>query len=850
MIFKRDKTAGGEKPGSDRVQSSHVLVKAPEHPALPPERLRPAADPARLGFRTTAELEPISGLIGQDRALKAIEFGVNIRQYDFNIFVLGPPSAGKTTAVRAFLEKKAATRSAPMEWVYVNNFDNPMRPRAISLPRGRARKLAREMTDTIDELRTLVPAIMDSEEMQARRKAIEEKVRGEHEQAFEALGEKAQAQGIALVKTPSGLVFAPVQDGKIVPPEVFSTLEEGARRDIETKIQALQKELQEIMERVPKLQRERRQGLRKLMEEVAEVAVRQAIGDVKALFTDVPAVAAHLEEAHKDLVHNVGLFVRQEAGEAEGEGESGEAGSAAPAGLRSVADSARDVRFRRWMVNVIIANGEQDMGAPIVDELNPTHGNLMGRVEHIAQMGTLVTDFLLIRPGALHRANGGYLMIDARKLLLSPYAWEALKRALKAHELRIEGPAEMSGFAATQSLDPDPIPLDIKVVLFGDRDLYYMLAANDPDFHRIFKVQADFDDTIDRTADNDRAYGRLIASIVKRHELKHVDAGGVARMIEEGARLASDNAKLSIEVGRIADIVREADYWASEAKHDVITRADIDSAIKAHIERSDRLRDKSNEGIARGIMLVATEGAEVGQINGLSVLSLGDLSYGRPTRITARVRMGAGRVTDIEREVKLGGPLHSKGVMILWGFLAGRFAQDVPLALAASLVFEQSYGGVDGDSASSTELYALLSALSGVPIKQSFAVTGSVNQLGEVQAIGGVNEKIEGFFDICAARGLTGAQGVLIPQSNVQHLMLREDVVAAVRAGKFRIHGVATIDQGIEILTGVAAGKAGSGGAFPAGTINALVEERLQGFAAMRRSAGGGGGDADDGAAA
>jgi lon-related putative ATP-dependent protease len=805
------------------------FIMASAHPALAPDRLRPSADPALLGFVTTAELEPISGLIGQDRALKAIELGVNIRQYDFNIFVLGPPSAGKTTAVRAFLEKKAATRAAPMEWVYVNNFDNPMKPKALSLPRGRAGKLALEMTRAIDELRTLVPAIMDSEESQARKRAIEEQVRSQHEKSFEALGEKAQAQGIGLVKTPDGLVFAPMQDGKVVPPEVFSTLEEAVRREIEGKIQALQKELQAIMERVPKLQRERRDGLRRLNEEVAEVAVKQALGDVKAEFAGLPCVAAHIEAAHRDLVRNVGLFLRAEGGD----GEDSEAA------VRQVVDSARDVRFRRWMVNVVIANGAEDNGAPIVEELNPTHGNLIGRVEHIAQMGTLVTDFLLIRPGALHKANGGYLMIDARKLLLSPFAWESLKRALKAHEIRVEAPAEMSGFAATQSLDADPIPLDIKVVLFGDRDLYYMLAANDPDFSRIFKVQADFDDQIDRTADNDRAYARLIASIVKRHELKPVDAGGVARMIEEGARLAGDNEKLSIEVGRIGDIVREADYWATVAKHDVITRADIATAVDAHIQRADRLRDKSNEGIARHIMLIDTQGSKVGQINGLSVLSLGEFSYGRPTRITARVRMGAGRVTDIEREVKLGGPLHSKGVMILWGFLAGRYAQNGPLALAASLVFEQSYGGVDGDSASSTELYALLSALSGVPIRQSFAVTGSVNQLGEVQAIGGVNEKIEGFFDICAGRGMTGEQGVMIPHANVQHLMLREDVVAAARAGKFHIHGVKTIDEGIEILTGVAAGAPDAAGVFPAGTINALVEARLARFAADMKAAGG-----------
>jgi lon-related putative ATP-dependent protease len=777
-------------------------------------------------------------LIGQDRALKAIELGVNIRQYDFNIFVLGPASAGKTTAVRAFLEKKAATRAAPMEWVYVNNFDNPMKPKALSLPRGRARQLALDMTHAIDELRTLVPAIIESEEAQARKRAIEEQVRGQHEKSFEALGEKAAGQGIALVKTADGLVFAPMQEGKVVSPEVFSTLEEGVRREIEGKIQTLQKELQSILERVPKLQRERRDGLRQLNEEVAEVAVRQTLGEVKSAFVDLPAVAAYLEAAHKDLVHNVGLFLRAEPGE----GEDPEVS------VRQVVDSARDARFRRWMVNVVIANGSEDKGAadksregggaPIVEELNPTHGNLIGRIEHIAHMGTLVTDFLLIRPGALHKANGGYLMVDARKLLLSPFAWESLKRALKAHEIRVEVPPEASGFAATQSLDADPIPLDIKVVLFGDRDLFYTLAASDPDFPRIFKVQADFDDQIDRTEGNDMAYSRLIASIVKRHELKPVDAGGVARMIEEGARLAGDNQKLSIEVGRIADIVREADYWASAAKREVISRADIASAIEAHVQRADRLRDKSNESIARDIMLIDTAGTKVGQINGLSVLSLGAFSYGRPTRITARVRMGTGRITDIEREVELGGPLHSKGVMILWGFLAGRYAPRGPLALAASLVFEQSYGGVDGDSASSTELYALLSALSGVPIRQSWAVTGSVNQMGEVQAIGGVNEKVEGFFDICRARGLTGEQGVMIPHANIQHLMLREDVVAAAQAGHFHIHGVKTIDEGLEILTGVSAGIADAGGIYPAGTINALVEARLAHFAADLKASG------------
>jgi lon-related putative ATP-dependent protease len=463
-------------------------------------------------------------------------------------------------------------------------------------------------------------------------------------------------------------------------------------------------------------------------------------------------------------------------------------------------------------------------------------------------MGTLVTDFLLIKPGALHRANGGYLLLDVRKVLLSPFAWEALKRAIKTQEVRIEQPTEASGFSliSTQTLDPEPIPLDVRVVLFGNRELYYMLSAVDPDFWRLFKVQADFDDSIARSAENDRAYARLIASIVKEHALKPFDASGVARLIDEGARRADDREKLSIEIGRIADIAREADYWSSEARRKVTTKQDVARAVEEQIQRADRLRDRAQETIARGIVLVDTEGSQVGQINALSVLQLGSFAFGRPSRITARVRLGAGRVTDIEREVKLGGPLHSKGVMILWGFLAGRYALDVPLALAATLVFEQSYGGVDGDSASAAELLALLSALSDQPIRQSLAVTGSINQWGEVQAIGGVNEKIEGFFDICRERGLNEQQGVMIPKSNVQNLMLREDVVEAARHRQFAIYPVTTVDEAIEILTGIKAGERGPEGRFPAGTINRLVEDKLKSFAERARGfAKGSAGDAE-----
>lgn len=820
MFFKRSQQPGSTDATPVRTQGGEVTtVAAPAQP-LEPSELRRVVNPSSLGFKTTDELVPVTGLIGQERALKAIQFGANIKSHDFNMFVLGPAASGKSTAVRAHLGPKAAEAPPPPDWVYVYNFETPNRPKALQLPHGRAKALAKGMVAALDELRTVLPARFESDDYQTRRRVIDEQFRSGNEEALEALSKKAQSQNIALLRTPTGFAMAPMHEGKVVKPEVFNALPEAMRRDVEAKIAALEKELAQVLERLPRSDKRRRSQLSELNEELAKSAIRDALDDLHASLSDIPEAAAYLEAAGHDMVRNVGLFL------ATGEEEN--------AIVKQPVDVAHDPRFRRYMVNVMSADAASG-GAPLVEEDNPTYGNLVGRVEHIAQMGTLVTDFLLIKPGALHKANGGYLLLDARRLLLSPFAWEGLKRAIKAREIRIEQPVETSGLISTQSLDPDPIPLDVKVVLFGDRELYYLLSGLDPDFPRIFKVQADFDDTIKRSSENDNAYARLIASVVKEHGLKPVDASGVARIIDEGARLADDREKLSIELGRISDIVREADYWSSEAKRKVTSRQDVSRAIDEQTQRADRLRDRALETINRGIVLVDTDGARVGQINGLSVLQLGSFSFGRPSRITARVRLGAGRVVDIEREAKLGGALHTKGVMILWGFLAGRYALDMPLALAATLVFEQSYGGVDGDSASSAELYALLSALSEVPIKQSLAVTGSVNQLGEVQAIGGVNEKIEGFFDVCRARGLSEQQGVLIPKANVQHLMLREDVVEAVKNGQFAIYAVGTIDEGIEILTGVKAGERGPGGRFAAGTVNRLVEDKLKLFAERGR---------------
>jgi lon-related putative ATP-dependent protease len=551
-------------------------------------------------------------------------------------------------------------------------------------------------------------------------------------------------------------------------------------------------------------------------------AVGHLMDDLDAKYRGIPEIAAYLDAVEKDVIEHVDAFLPPPA-ERPAPGSDG----------RPPRLSDGD-RFRRYQVNVIV-DGSAETGAPVVYEDNPTYMNLVGAVEHLAELGTLVTDFGLIRGGALHRANGGYLLLDAHKLLMHSFAWEALKRALRSREIRIETPAQMLSMVSTVTLTPQPVPLDVKVVLIADRWLYYLLSQHDFEFHELFKVAVDFEDDMRWDAETTAAYARLIATMVRREKLKPLDRGAVARAIEHSARLAEDSAKLSMHIGDLADIVRESDYWAGADGRAMIEARDVQQAIEAQRRRSDRVRERSQEMIQRGLVLIDTAGAKVGQVNGLSVLSLGSLTFGKPSRITAKVRLGRGEVVDIERQVELGGPIHSKGVMILSAFLASRYAGEHPLSLWASLVFEQSYGGVEGDSASSAELYALLSALADLPIKQSFAVTGSVNQHGDVQVIGGVNEKIEGFFDTCVARGLDGKQGVLIPAGNVTHLMLRRDVVEAAEAGRFRVYAVRTIDEGIELLTGVPAGQRDGAGKFPDGSVNRRVEDRLIALADQRR---------------
>ncbi|MEQ1887945.1 MAG: ATP-binding protein [Alphaproteobacteria bacterium] len=803
--------------------------------ALTAGELRRACESGCLGFASTAELAESGPVFGQERATNAIEFGAGIAREGYNLFVLGGAGSGKRALVSQLLESRAATQPTPSDWVYVYNFAEPYKPNAIELPAGQGVRFRDSLSQMVEELRTALPAIFESEEYRVRRHAIDEKMQGLQLAAFEILEKRAAEKSIRVVRTPSGVTLVPVRNNELVKPETFETMPEAERKQIESDIQELQRGMVQTFEQMPRLEKERRQALRELNREFANIAVRGIIDEERAAFADISEVRGYLDLLQADIINNVHMFMQsQEMQEA-----SELPGNAAPAGGGDgMTQTQLGNQFHRYEANLIVDNS-QTKGAPVVEEGKPTVQQLVGRVEHIAQMGALVTNFMLIKPGALHRANGGYLLLDSRALLMQPFAWDTLKRALWNRETRIESPADMFSMVSTISLEPEPIPLRTKIVLFGEPMTYYLLSANDPEFQGLFKTVAEMEDTVGWTPESEQAFASQLATICRNDSVLHLDPGGVARMIEQASRHAGDAEKLSIHMGHTADLLREADYWAHKDSAELICAIHVQKAVDMREERIGRIREKSQESITRDIILIDTDGACIGQINGLSVLSIGDLSFGRPTRITARIGIGAGRVLDIEREVELGGPLHSKGVLILSGFLRERFGVDSPLALNASLVFEQSYGGVDGDSASSAELYCLLSAIAEAPIKQCFAVTGSVNQHGQVQAIGGVNEKIEGFFDICAARGLTGAQGVLIPSANVKHLMLRQDVVDAVGAGRFHVHAIDTIDQGIAVLTGITAGEPQADGRYPIGSINARVAARLAAFARTRKSADG-----------
>jgi lon-related putative ATP-dependent protease len=786
---------------------------------MPPEKLEPAAlcrrcDATAFDFSTTAEIEDLPGFLGQARAVEAVNFGIGIQRNGYNLFALGPSGTGKQAFVRRHVEARAAVEAVPSDWCYVNNFADNRKPCALELPPGKATELSSDMETLIEELGSTIPGVFESDEYRTRSESIEQELNERQEQAFDSLSKKAEAKNIVLMRTPTGFTLAPMREGKPMAPKEYHKLPEEERNKIEKDTGELQDELRDTLHKIPQWQEETRQKFTDLNREMATGVVTHRIDVLREKYRQQEKVVQYLSDVEEDIIGNFRKFLPEEQRRT------------SLFGIELPGQGDDTHWFNRYRVNVLLAHDLSD-GAPVIHEALPGYNNLLGRIEHQALQGALITDFTMICAGALHRANGGYLLLDALKVLTQPFAWEALKRALATRQVNIESLAQITSLISTVSLEPEPIPLDIKVILIGEPFIYYLLSHYDPEFADLFKVQVDFDTRMDRTADSQQQYARLVATLARQEDLLPFEREAVARIIDHNARLADDNEKLATHMRSLQDLLLESDHCARGRQAGAVAASDVQRTIDAQIYRADRLRARIQEEIQRGTIMIDTQGSKVGQINGLAVWMLGGFSFGQPTRITARVRMGKGRVVDIEREIEMGGPIHSKGVLILSHFLGARYALDYPLSLFASLVFEQSYGGVEGDSASSAELYALLSALAGVPLRQSLAVTGSVNQHGEIQAIGGVNEKIEGFFDICNSRGLTGEQGVLIPSSNVKHLMLRHDVVAAVEAGRFAVYPVSHVDEGIELLTGITAGERDDQGRFAEDSINGLVEDRL-----------------------
>ena len=812
-----DQTTAG---GSGRAIGSQPAAPGSELARpLSPALLYRRCDPAELPFTLCSELEEAPGLIGQQRAVEAIRFAMRMRRKGYNVYALGATGTGRHALVDDLLRAQAEREPTPPDWCYVNNFTDPQQPHRVQLPAGRGAAFAAAMKRLVEELRAALPAAFERDEYRSRRELADQQFKQRSEAAFGALQKRAQQKEIALLRTPMGLALAPMRDGKVLEPDAFEALQATEREAVQHEIETIQSELEAIMRQVPQWEREHRDAVRDLIRETSGFAIAHLMEEIRATFRDLPEVTTYLDAIEADVKENADDFLAPATPPPD---------TPVPAPAAAVIE---DSRFRRYGVNLFVDNGGQ-RGAPIVYEDNPTHQTLVGRVEHLARFGALVTDFNLLTPGALHRANGGYLILDAQKLVAGNFGWASLKRALNAGQIRIETLEQLMSVASTVSLAPDPIPLDVKIVLVGPATLYYLLSTYDEEFAELFKIEADFEDRIERTPETTLLYARLICGIGRREKLRSLDREGVARVIEQAARLAADSGKLWAGMRPIADLLQEADQFAADRGKDVAGEAEVQAAIDAQFRRGDRIYRSLQEEIGRSTIRIETEGAQIGQVNGLSVITLGSLAFGTPTRITAQVRLGRGEVVDIEREVALGGPLHSKGVLILGGFLGGRFGKTRPLSLNASLVFEQSYGGVDGDSASAAELFALLSALAEAPIRQRFAVTGSVDQRGQIQAIGGVNEKIEGFFDSCQITGFTGRQGVIIPASNVKHLMLRRDVVAAAAEGRFAIYPIDAVDQGMELLTGIPAGQPDGGGVYPTGSLNQRVAARLDAFAA------------------
>jgi lon-related putative ATP-dependent protease len=779
---------------------------------LSPGELYWKCDPAQFEFSSTADLCCLEETIGQDRALTAIEFGLSIDSNGFNIFVLGESGTGRSSTIKRVLEQRSKEQAVPDDWCYVHDFKGGDRPDCIRLPAGLGKTFRDDMDTLIVHLAEAIPKLFESKEYEQSKNAITSESQEKNKKLVQDLEAKVNAEGFLLQRTVGGLVLVPTRDGEPLSQQEYGELDEKDREKLEEKGSELQELLNDTLRRIVELEKKLRLNLSEMEKNFLNNALQHLFEDLEEKYRDNEKVLEHFQNCREDLLNRVEEF---------------RPGQGPQVTLGGMKGGRQEPSFEQYRVNLFVDNSALE-GAPVIYEPNPTYFNLFGRIEHIIQMGNATTNFTMIKPGALHRANGGYLIVDCREVLINLFSYEALKRCLRNREIKIEDMAEQYRLIATVTLKPEPIPLKCKIVMIGLPIFYYLLYQLDPDFRKYFKVKSDFNSMMKNTWENVQHYALFIATQCRKEGMLHFSPAGVARVVEYAARLVEDKNRLSCRFMDLSDLIREASFYAQRHGVDKVEREHVDLAVESKGYRSNKLEQLIQEFIEDGRIMVDTDGEVVGQLNGLSVYLMGDYSFGKPSRITVRTFMGKGGVVNIEREAKLSGPIYDKGVLILSGFLGDRYAQDKPLALSASICFEQSYAGVEGDSASAAELFGLLSSLAAVPLRQGIAVTGSINQRGQIQPIGGVNEKIEGFYEVCKAAGLNGEQGVLIPARNVQNLMLKQEVIDAVGSGRFHVWAIDHIDEGVEILTGMPAGVRGEDGTWPEGTVNYLVNERLR----------------------
>ena len=790
--------------------------------AVAPEQLRRHADPTQLPL-TSAEVPPLEGTIGQPRAVDAIAFGLEINSPGYNLFVAGPAGSGRERTILDYLQKFAPTRPEPFDWIYIYNFAQPDQPNVIRMPQGRGRKFAADLDGFLEAAQRDIPRAFESEDYERHRREALSELSQRRDALIDQLQAFARDSGFGIEVTPMGMVAVPLSHGKPLSDEEFQLLPSSKQQELEQRNKEIQERIADTLRQARKIQKEGIERVRQLDHDVALFTVGPHLDELRETYADQPEILAYLNQIQSDLPEHLDDF-RSEASEGQQQGL-----------LARLPGMQREEDLSRYRVNIFVDNDEL-VGAPIIVERNPTYYNLIGRIDYRATFGSMVTDFRQIKPGALQKANGGFLVLQVLEVIRAPFAWDALKRALISKEVSVENLGDQYTALPTERLRPQPIPLDVKVILLGPPEAYYLLYQLDSDFQELFKVKADFAPEMDWNDEHLADYAAFISRLVREEGMRHFDRTALASVVEYGSRLREDQRKLSIRMRDIADVVSEANYWAGKNGHDLVQATDVDQAIVKRKYRSNLIQERLQEMIDNGTILIDTVGAREGQVNGVAIIDLGGYAFGKPSRITARISAGRGSVQSIEREIELSGPIHSKGFMILTGYLAGQYSQQHPLSINATITFEQSYDEVEGDSASSTELYVLLSELSGLPIYQGIAVTGSVNQHGEIQAVGGVTSKIEGFFAVCKAKGLTGEQGIIIPASNVPNLMLEQEVIDAVRAGQFHIWAVHTIDEGIELLTGVPAGQHDPEGHYPEGTVHRLVEDRLREYAERLRA--------------